>query len=293
MEGKIELNLNLKFPDDENDICNKYFEPAQVKMQTGDYKSALKMLDKGLKLKPESIGFRTLKAYLFYLLAKELFDDLNESVLNSPNSDINSLLEMGRTVDKNSKKIMKFLEESVNLLDNILSESKENENGTEKMLKAIENYSKDVRKIIDSLLKSYHELDNDVSNLSVKCDLICPYCESSYERNFGLLRENKQKDEFIEKCPECSKDYLVIKGKVTLFKSRGTGVVSFGQSQYIFRIKNNNGEKPVIFNSNANLLHVKTGDNIIFIFKKGRLSSKFSYNPSLIMDETSMTCTFT
>lgn len=146
---------------------------------------------------------------------------------------------------------------------------------------------KKLRKLLNDAEKEFIRIQKETRNYG--CKLICPYCKNEYIKEWGI-KENDVKDEFIEKCPNCLNEYKVLAGKVVLWRSRGTGVVSFGSPEYTVRIKNKNGEKVMVFNSNYNLLHIKTGDGVYFIFKKKILSSQFSEKPFAILDATNNCC---
>lgn len=152
---------------------------------------------------------------------------------------------------------------------------------------------KEVIKIITNLKKPLNDAEKEFRRIQKEtkmygCKLICPYCENEYVKEFGT-KESGVEYEFIEKCPYCSKDYKVLSGNVTLWRGRGTGVVSYGSPEHTVRIKNKNGERVMIFNSNYNLLHIKKGDWLYFTFKKKFLSSQFSENPFSVLNATNDT----
>lgn len=150
---------------------------------------------------------------------------------------------------------------------------------------------KDILKIIKNIRLPLNNAEKEFRNIPKEamkygCKLICPYCENEYVKEF---ESEENKVEFVEKCPTCSKNYRVIAGKVILWRGIGTGVVTYGTPEYTARIKNENGEKIIFFNSNRNLLHIKRGDAVYFTFKKKTLSSQFSEKPFAILNATSNT----
>lgn len=155
------------------------------------------------------------------------------------------------------------------------------------------NIKKEMEKIAKEIKKINIEFEKEIKKLQEEkkiygCKLICPYCESEYIKEFGTDRNNA-KEEFVEQCPNCSKEYKVLSGKVTLWRGRGTGVVSYGLPEYTIRIKNEDGERMMIFNTKYNLLHIKTGDSVYFTFKKKFLSSSFSDKPASIINANTNT----
>ena len=152
---------------------------------------------------------------------------------------------------------------------------------------------KEMVKMIKEIKKPMMNAEKELLKLQKEkqkygCKLICPYCKEEYVKEFGTDK-NKVEDEFVEQCPSCGKEYKVLAGKVTLWRGRGTGVVSYGLPEYTTRIKNKDGERTIIFRTKYNLLHTKTGDVVYFSFKNKFLSSSFSENPCAMINATSNT----
>ena len=153
---------------------------------------------------------------------------------------------------------------------------------TEKEIKKdLANLVKNLRDVLYSFEKELPK--KPAQKIRYGCKLICPYCEEEYIKEFG----ESQPYEFQETCPSCSKEYKVLSGKVVLWKGRGTGVAGYGNPQYTVRIKNDDGEKILYFETKYNLLHIKTGDGVYFAFKKKFWSQDFSEKPFSVLNATS------
>jgi tetratricopeptide (TPR) repeat protein len=271
MNQQFKLTFNLE--DEDSELYNKYGKKAVELGSQGNYDEAIKLLDKVLAKKQKT-------EFALLLKANYYFNKVNEELeLNDPATP-----EEIPLVKKQASKIKKELTECLNLVEKVLKINPKNE-GAKQIKKFIENNS---MKEVENLLKTIKKTSKNIPSRKFGCKLICPYCNNEYIKEFGT-DEKKVKDEFIEECPKCSKEYKVLSGKVTLWRSRGTGVVSFGLPEYTIRIKNQDGERMMIFNSNYNLLHIKTGDGVYFTFKKKFLSSSFSDKPSGILNANTNT----
>lgn len=273
----MKTTASFSIPDEEMEYYNKYGKEAVEKGNSGEYEVAIKLFDKMLKKFPNSEFALVMKAnFYFNLIASKESADLFPQPKNL----------------KEVPKIRKFyvdyknkLEKCISMLDKALEINSKNQGAIELKDYIMKNPMNEVL----ILLEKIDGISTQTKNISYGCKLICPYCRNEYTKMFGN-KESDTKDDFIEVCPNCSKEFRVLVGKITLWRSRGTGVVSYGSPEYTIRIKNRIGnEQVLIFNSNYNLLHIKQGDEVCFTFKKKILSSQFSEKPFAILNATTNT----
>lgn len=277
----MELPLRLNFPDDEEDIVKKYFKPAKVKVQTGDYSAAIKLLDNGLKAKPKSIGFRIMKAYTLYLFSQDYkndeIDEINEEMSLSPEN----AAKLGEKINGIIKEKLDFYEKSIIILNDVLSQKVDNKKDIQKLLISIEDMCKVTRTEMNKINKSLHQV-KETKIKGQEINFVCPYCSKQF------LSKGDQSGEGKVTCQHCNKDFKYILGSARSMKGSTTRIVTYGPPPFVLRLKTNSGEREIRIQS-YDMLDVHSGDIILLTYKKvGIFSKTWSEKPSTIQNFTTL-----
>lgn len=275
----LELPLRLEFPDDEEEIVNKYFKPAKLKTQIGDYESAIKLLDTGLKTKPDSLGFKIMKAYVLYLIAEDHktdeIEELSEEASEAPESSHNVWIKIQDIM----KEKLDYLEKSIILLNDVLAKEKKDKSKIQKFLFAIEDYAKAIGKQLKATEKTLSQFQK-IKKDGIEIAFVCPYCDKNF-----LTKSNASGEGKIT-CHYCKKEFKFIYGTARGMKGSTTRIVTYGPPPFVLRLKTNSGEKEIRIQS-YNMIDVRAGDLILLTYKMvGFFSKKWSEQPATIHNFT-------
>jgi len=252
----LELPLRLEFPDEEEEIVNKYFKPAKLKTQTGDYESAIKLLDSGLKAKPNSLGFKIMKAYVWYLIAEDHktdeIEELSEEASEAPESSHNIWIKIQDIM----KEKFDYIEKSIILLNDVLAKEKKDKSKLQEFLSAIEGYAKTIRKQLKDIEKNLAHFQK-IRKDGIEIAFVCPYCD----RNF--LAKSNATEEGLITCHHCKKEFKFIFGTARGMKGSTTRIVTYGPPPFVLRLKTSSGEKEIRMQS-YNMIDVRDCQEITY-----------------------------